>query len=90
MDRFSIGYTGNNFDDLVISNINNFLPYRNELVELFLMIAMYRRDQESIEVVHKFFEKLLPFTYMPKNISQWTVESVDNFRFISYELFLYL
>jgi hypothetical protein len=54
------------------------------------MIAMYRRDQESIEVVHKFFEKLLPFTYMPKNISQWTVESVDNFRFISYELFLYL
>jgi hypothetical protein len=90
MDRFSIEYTGNNFDDLVISNINNFLPYRNELVELFLMIAMYRRDQESIEVVHKFFEKLLPFTYMPKNISQWTVESVDNFRFISYELFLCL
>jgi hypothetical protein len=54
------------------------------------MIGMYRRDQESIEVVHKFFEKLLPFIYMPKNISQWTVESVDNFRFILYELFLCL
>jgi SEFIR domain-containing protein len=90
MNKFSIEYNRDNFDDLVISNIDSFLPYRNEMVELFLMIAMYRRDQESAEVTHKFFEKLLPFTYMPNNVSQWTVESVDNFRFIAYELFLCL
>jgi hypothetical protein len=78
MKSFSIEYNGDKFDDLVVNNINDFLSYRNEAMELFLAVAMYRKDQESIEVIHRFFEKILPFLYMPKNVSQWTVESGDN------------
>jgi TIR domain len=88
LKRFSIEYNGDKFDDVFVSNIENFLPYRNELVELFMTVALYRKDQEIFEVIHRFFEKILPFLYMPEIVHQWTEESVDNFRFIAYELFL--
>jgi TIR domain len=67
MKRFSIEYNGDKFDDLVVSNIEDFLPYCNDIVELFMMIAMYRKDQESSEIVHRFFEKILPFIYLHAN-----------------------
>jgi hypothetical protein len=41
MNKFSIEYRNDNFDDIFIDNIDNFLPYRNEIVELFMIIALY-------------------------------------------------
>ena len=90
MGKFSIQYTGQKFDDIFIENIDNFLPYRNEIIELFMTIAMYMPNDEMLEVIHRFFEKLMSFVVIPTDAVQWTEESADNFRFIAYELFLYL
>ena len=43
-----------------------------------------------VEAIHRFFEKILSFLYMPAGNIRWNDDSVDNFRFIAYELFLCL
>ena len=48
------------FDDQVIENLNEFLPYRNQLIDVFSSsIARYRYDQEMCSIVHRFFEKYI-------------------------------
>jgi len=76
---------GKEFDDQVIENIEAFLPYRDEAIELFLIIAMYRSDSEFCALVHGFFEQLMPYV----GLSTWNEEKNDNFRFILNELFIY-
>jgi hypothetical protein len=88
LEKFRIAYNGDEFDDLVVKSIGEFLPYRNELTELFLAIASYRPDGEMIEAAHRFFERLLPFTYPPPNVHQWYEVEFDNLKFIIHELFL--
>jgi hypothetical protein len=88
LEKFCIAFNGAEFDDLVTKSIGEFLPYRNEITELFLAIASYRPDSEMIEAVHRFFERLLPFTYPPPNKNQWHEVDFDNLKFIMHELFL--
>lgn len=76
------------FDELVIKNIEEFIPYRNEAMEIFIALARYRATQESWEVLHRFFEKLIPYIYHQGNGS-YRESDFDNFKFILYELFLY-
>ena len=91
MIKLPIEYTSDKFDDCVIKSIGEFLPYRNDVVELSMTIASYRRDDvEMVEAIHRFFEKILSFLYMPAGNIRWNDDSVDNFRFIAYELFLCL
>jgi hypothetical protein len=77
------------FDDQVVENIDSFLPYRNEAVEVFLAVAKYHASLEGYEAVHRFLEKLLPYGFWPAGLSTWTQWNADNFRFIIHELFLY-
>ncbi len=80
---------GSPFDDHVISNIKDFLPYRNEIVGLFVVIAKYREDAETRQVVHKFFESILRYSRRPATVMQYSEWDWDNFRFIIHELLLY-
>jgi len=68
------------FDELVVKNLEQFLPYRNEAIEIFKAIARYQPSQESWAILHRFFEGLIPYLSRP-------IE--DNFKFIIHELFLY-
>jgi hypothetical protein len=77
------------FDDLVVKSIDEFTPYRNELIELFTAIAQYSLSDEIIEVAHRFFEKLIPYLDRPEHIRVASDSEFDNYRFIVHELFLY-
>ncbi|WP_122314253.1 SEFIR domain-containing protein [Pseudomonas cichorii] len=77
------------FDDQVASSIEDFLPYRNEAIELFSTVARYRDTAEARRHIHRFFEKLLPYQERPHHITQYQDTDFDNFRFIVHELFLY-
>jgi hypothetical protein len=81
---------GKEFDDQVVESIEAFLPYRDEAIELFLAIARYRSDPEMYEDIRNFFERILPYGFWPAGRSSWQEWNADNFRFIMYELFLYL
>ncbi|MGA1804515.1 toll/interleukin-1 receptor domain-containing protein [Rhizobium sp. HT1-10] len=92
LENFRIKVTQDNraeFDDVVYKSIDEFTPYRNELIELFAAIAKYDKTEEMAEAVHRFFEKLIPYMYRSPNAGQYTDVDFDNFRFIARELFLY-
>jgi len=90
LERFRINDVGNELDDIIVFNIESFLPSRNEYIQLVTTIALYGASIEWIEKVHRFFESLLNFLErIPKGkgIShQW---ALDNYKFIVHELFLY-
>lgn len=89
LEKFRIVERQGEFDDLVVKNIENFLPYRNEFIEFIYTVSMYKKDEETIRTVHGFFEELLPYTRRPENVGTWREPDVDNLRFIIHELFLY-
>jgi hypothetical protein len=80
---------GKEFDEQVIESIEAFLPYRDEIIDLIIAIARFRPDAEMYEAIHSFFEQLLPYRLTPEGRSTREDPSVDNFKFILNELFLY-
>lgn len=56
LERFRLSKTDGEFDDLVIKNIEEFLPYRNEAVQLFLAIAQYSSTSIFVERLHHFLK----------------------------------
>lgn len=77
------------FDDLVMESVEAFLPYRNEFIEVISTLSRYWSVPDAQRILHKFFERILPYYERGKDVSQWSDWDFDNFRFISHELFLY-
>lgn len=73
----------------MVESIKAFLPYRNEAIELFEALAMYLDTPETRRILHRFFERLIPYLFLPQHITSYRDGDVDNFRFIVHELFLY-
>jgi hypothetical protein len=88
MSRFEISGSESDFDERVVQNIEDFLPYRNEALEVFLALASFCDTQEMPVILHKFFEKLLALYEKPASdrVNTW---DRDNFKFLAHELFLY-
>lgn len=89
LERFRLSNPDGEFDDAVIKSINEFLPYRNEAIQLFFTIAQYAPTLEFTQRIHRLFESLIPYMDRPVGVSQWREWDFDNFRFIIHELFLY-
>ncbi len=89
LDRFRITRDEEEFDEKVVGNIDEFLPYRNEAIEIFIALATYRATQESWDALHGFFERLIPYLDRPEGVTTWHESDFDNFKFIIHELFLY-
>ncbi|MBE2264829.1 MAG: TIR domain-containing protein [Flavobacteriales bacterium] len=80
---------GKEFDDRIIESITSFVPYRNEAIELFEAIAIYRDTAEMRRALHRFFEGLIPYMEYPPGTTSFHDWEYDNFKFIVHELFLY-
>lgn len=89
LDNFRIKDHEGQFDDKVVENIEKFIPYRNEVIEIFLSLAQYKDTKESHRLIHRFFEQLIPYFGTPEGISASKEWGFDNFKFIFQELFLY-
>lgn len=89
LEEFRISSVEGEFDDKVIENIDKFLPYRSEVIEIFLAIAQYRNTPEVWQQLHRFFENLIPYMDRSEGVSTWSEWDFDNFKFIIHELFLY-
>jgi hypothetical protein len=79
-----------NLDEDIIKNIANFLPYRNEMIQIFISAAQYSADSQTIIRLHRFLERLVPYLKRPETVTRWHEHGADNFKFIIHELFLYL
>ena len=89
LERFRLIDVEGEFDDAVINSIENFVPYRNEAIQLFITIAHYAPANENILKLHRFFESLISYTTCPEHITQCSKWDFDNYIFIVHELFLY-
>lgn len=90
LEKFRITEKKGEFDDQVVESIEQFIPYRNEAISLFLTVAQYAPSEENILKLHRFFEGLIPYLNRPENINGWSEWDFDNFKFIIHELFLYV
>ncbi len=77
------------FDEIVIASIEEFTPYRNELIELFVAIAQHMPTDAMAELLHRFFERWLPYYQPPEIARSYSEWDFDNYRFIALELFMY-
>lgn len=77
------------FDDAVVQSIDEFLPYRNETIEVFMSVASHENEIESGKLIHRFLEGLIPYLERPEWITSYREWDFDNFKFIVHELFLY-
>ena len=89
LERFRLSKPDGEFDDAVIRSIEEFLPFRNEAIQLFTTIAQYSPTTEFVQKTHRFFESLIPYMHRPSNINQYSEWDFDNFKFLVHELFLY-
>lgn len=77
------------FDDKVVQSIDDFLPARNELIEVLHAISIYKREEEVYTLLHCFFDSLVKFLDRPEYITEYKEWDFDNYRFVIHELFLY-
>jgi hypothetical protein len=89
LERYRLVKSDEMFDDVVVSNIADFIPFRNEAVQLLVAVAQYSPTTDFIELIHRLFENLIPYMNKPANVYQWNDFDFDNFRFLVHELFLY-
>jgi hypothetical protein len=88
LEKFRITDTTGEFDEKVIENIEKFLPYRNELIEVFNAISQ-NGNQETTTQIHRFFEHTIPYLEKPDGLKNWKNWDFDNFKFIVHEIYLY-
>lgn len=89
LEKFRIASNGGELDDKVVESIEQFIPYRNEAIEIFLALAQYIDTNETRQQLHRFFESLIPYMERPEHITTSRDWDYDNFKFIVHELFLY-
>jgi len=76
------------FDQKVIDSIEQFVPGRNELIEVFSAIAQYEHTSSPAPIIHKFFESLIPYIEKPEGVSSYHKWDWDNLKFIAQECFI--
>ncbi|WP_434047589.1 MULTISPECIES: toll/interleukin-1 receptor domain-containing protein [Sorangium] len=77
------------YDDTIVDSIKSMLPYRDEIIDFLTVLVEYRNEPQSYEEVCDFFQSMLAYHFRPTNAVNWTNVTADNFKFVSYELFLY-
>jgi hypothetical protein len=89
LERFRLSKPSGEFDDAVVNSIVEFIPFRNEYIELIKTICQYSPTSEFCEKIHYFLEQLIPFMDCPNIITSYREWDFDNYRFTIHELYLY-
>lgn len=85
---FEIVRSPDPFDEDLIKNIDQFLPFRDEFLLLVKTMAIYMPELRFIERIHKFFEGIIPKLTANSVYSSGQDRSLDNYKFLGHELFL--
>lgn len=89
LEKFRVRLEHHDTDEKFMASIEAFIPYRDEMVDMFMAIASYADVEETSELVHRLFEGLIPYQHAKLNSGPSRELDFDNYRFITHELFLY-
>ena len=74
-------------DDKIWNYIEELLPLRNDCLDVIETMIQCSKQEESVNSIHKFFEKLLTYQNAAKGNAFVEYQS-DHFRFFAYETFM--
>jgi SEFIR domain len=89
LERFRLTGTVGEEDDRLVKCIEDFLPSRNEFLQVLTTLSQYGDTASYAPRLHRFFESLIPYLSRLPEVSQWNEADFDNYKFIIHELFLY-
>ncbi|MFD1883894.1 hypothetical protein, partial [Paracoccus pacificus] len=69
---------------------DDFIPFRNELLEVVRCISIYADDAGYGPLLHSFFERVAEYFYPPDGMTSWNETDFDIFRFIGWEMYLHV
>lgn len=75
------------FDDAVVQSIADFLPWRDNFLDMIGFVSGYMGDATCIDKLTVFLERLAAFGNRRENGGD-SRDATDNYRFIKHELFL--
>jgi hypothetical protein len=88
--RVDTGTGDQPFDQRVLDSVTSMLPLRDEFIDLVAFLARYVPFTDYNRTLLRFFESLIPYIFPPQGVGSYSEESFDNYRFLLYELFMYL
>ncbi|MDB6121998.1 MAG: hypothetical protein JWQ71_991 [Pedosphaera sp.] len=78
-------------DELVVASIDDLLPFRDDFIEFASIVFSMKDEPDLYEEIADFFERSLTLRERPpENTDPFSEAQFDNFRFLIYELFLYV
>lgn len=77
------------FDEAIFESIKAFQPYRDEAIEILLLLGRYQDGDVATDVIRRFLEGLIPYQFRPQDVTSYREWDYDNFRFIAHEFLLY-
>jgi len=90
MERFRVSLESGDSAEKIIENIDQFLHYRNEIIQLAITLSQHTSEPENWKPFHRFIEGVLVYCYRPETMTRCTDWDFDNYKFLVQELFLYL
>lgn len=78
------------FDAAFDRSVDSFTPFRNCFIEFIEFVADYMNNPTTCDSIVSFLESIAPFQERPVNQRDYGEIEFDNFKFINYELYLYL
>ncbi len=89
LERFRIGEGSGEIDDRIVKSTEEFLPFRNEFLQVITALSQYSNTITHMPRIHKFFESLATYFWRKPDTNYYNEWGFDNFKFIVHELFLY-
>ncbi len=90
LEKFRLPSEFDPLSDDVLDNLQSFVPYRNEFVEVVQSIASYTSEDRFAELIHAFFEQVHIYFKPPEGQGRYRDFDFDNFKFLVHELFLHV
>ncbi|MCY4383866.1 MAG: TIR domain-containing protein [Nitrospinae bacterium] len=89
LEKFRLDPMVDPLTDDMLTNIQSFLPYRDECLDVVRAISRYTKDDRFSDLLHAFFERLARYFEAPEDIGSHKEFAFDNYKFFAYELFLH-
>lgn len=74
-------------DDAIVANIEPFMPYRNEYVQLLIAVSQCKPILEFAERTHRFIESPIPYIDRPEHITSYNQWEFDSYKITVHKIF---
>lgn len=92
LEDFRVHLTGSQdaLDEPIVESIRKFLPQRDDFIDVVTFLARYEQNRFFVDLLVETFERIAAYRLHKRELGFCYDVSMDNYKFIGYELFLYV